>query len=716
MASTAQALPLSPTDQAWFWHWLREELKPYPGRARLVARMVIAATLVMLICVTFKIPYAFQGAIFVLLISRESLRSTLQSGAILVLVTAISAAYVLVSVRFVINSPPLHFLWVLGSFFLAFYAISALANYITAVTFAIVISIGVPLWDRHVSAETNVEDMLWLFLAASIGVVIPVAIELVYARWRSGDEVTSLLSDRLSAVVNLLTCYADQCVVDPAAEQKIVRFATLGTSLLRRILRRSDYSPEYRANMAAVAVLVGRLVDLAATLMQLPFTPDATDQTRFRSLASALAGIRSDLRNRTIPRRSQFDTEGQSSGAVPLLGEMERTVSLIPEVFQGSPSIQEYAPSSQDAPPALFAPGAFSDPEHLRFSLKGCLAAGGSYLIYNAIAWPEISTAVTTCLLTALSTIGASHQKQILRITGTAVGGFVLGMGSQIFILPYLDSIVGFTLLFVAVTAFSSWFLTSSPRLSYFGLQVALAFYLINLQEFKIQTSIAVARDRVVGVLLGLIMMWLVFDRSWGSSAAAEMKKQFISTLRLVAQLAREPVSNDRKSTLSRITTLRETIDAGLDKARALADFVLFEFGPSRHGNLETRNHVRKWQPQLRTLFLLRIASLQYRLGLPGFELPESVRLQHRAYDDYSGRMLEQMADEIEHNPSEPQASVERSHELLEAAVHDTQAEESGGLPAGRAQSFVSLLRAIDGLTAVLATEIAAEFGRPRAE
>ena len=97
-------------------------------------------------------------------------------------------------------------------------------------------------------------------------------------------------------------------------------------------------------------------------------------------------------------------------------------------------------------------------------------------MIYNAIAWPGISTAVTTCLLTALSTIGSSRQKQVLRITGAIVGGFLVGMGSQIFILPYLDSIAGFVVLFVAVTALSSWFMTSSPRLSYFGIQVALAF------------------------------------------------------------------------------------------------------------------------------------------------------------------------------------------------------------------------------------------------
>ena len=164
-------------------------------------------------------------------------------------------------------------------------------------------------------------------------------------------------------------------------------------------------------------------------------------------------------------------------------------------------------------------------------------------MIYNAIAWPGISTAVTTCLLTALSTIGSSRQKQLLRITGAVVGGFLLGMGSQIFILPYLDSIAGFVVLFVAVTALSSWFMTSSPRLSYFGIQVALAFFLVNVSEFKMQTSLAAARDRVVGILLGLFMMWLVFDQLWGAPAAIEMRRTFISNLRLLAQLAREPLS-----------------------------------------------------------------------------------------------------------------------------------------------------------------------------
>ena len=154
---------------AWLPDFLREELSPYPGRVALVVRMVVAATLITIVGMTFRIPYTFQGAIYALMISRESRQATLKSAGTILLVTGIGAAYLLISVSFVINSPLLHCVWVIGSFFLVFYAISTLTNYTAAVIFAIMISLGVPLWDRVLPSETNVEDTLWLCLAVVIG-------------------------------------------------------------------------------------------------------------------------------------------------------------------------------------------------------------------------------------------------------------------------------------------------------------------------------------------------------------------------------------------------------------------------------------------------------------------------------------------------------------------------------------------------------------------
>src|SRR5260370_42118968 len=93
MATLAQSVPESPRPLAWFGGFLKEELAPYPGRVGTVARMAIAATLVMIICMTFPIPYAYQGAAYALIISRENLRATLQSAATMLIVTGLGAAY-----------------------------------------------------------------------------------------------------------------------------------------------------------------------------------------------------------------------------------------------------------------------------------------------------------------------------------------------------------------------------------------------------------------------------------------------------------------------------------------------------------------------------------------------------------------------------------------------------------------------------------------------
>jgi multidrug resistance protein MdtO len=453
--------------------------------------------------------------------------------------------------------------------------------------------------------------------------------------------------------------------------------------------------------------LVGRLVDVAATLTQFRFEPSGTDQEQLRKLAASVTSIRSDLMNRRIPGSIQFSHGDESSRGVPLLREMENTVTLIPQALAGSKSMDEYLEPSEDMPgPKLFVADALVNPEHLKFALKGCLAASLCYIIYNSIAWPGISTAVTTCLLTGLSTIGASRQKGILRFAGAVVGGFVIGMGSQVFILPDLDSIAGFTVLFILVTVFSSWFLTSSPRLSYFGLQAALAFYLINLQGFAMERSLSIARDRVVGILLGLFMMSLVFDQLWGARAAVEMKRAFISGLRLLAQFAKEPLSKDLKVAIERSYSLRETINSNFDQVRSLADAVLFEFSSTRQQDLASRNRIRQWQPQLRALFLTRTVLIKYRLRLHGFELPEAVQVTQREFDDNLAKMLDGMADRMEGKALEEKDKFEDSFKGLEQTVQTCCSEGPQELPTAKLQTFLALSRSIESVAISLDKEI----------
>ncbi len=309
--------------------------------------------------------------------------------------------------------------------------------------------------------------------------------------------------------------------------------------------------------------------------------------------------------------------------------------------------------------------------------MRGCLAASLCYIFYTSVDWPEISTAITTCFLTALTTIGASRQKQLARFAGALAGGVVAGIGAQVFILPHLDSITGFTLLFLVVTIVAAWIATSSARASPIsGSRLPSRFTSSTCRNSNSQTSLEVARDRVLGIMLGLFMMWLAFDQLGGVPAVVQMKRAFVANLRSLAQFAREPLSKDLRVAIERSYSLRETINKNFDQVRASADAVLLEFGPSRQPGLALRSRIRQWQPQLRMIFVTRIALLKYRLQLPGFELPEAVRVAQQEFDNRLAETLDGMAGRMEGKAPEAKENLEDSLERLEQTIRTCGSED----------------------------------------
>ncbi len=722
MASAAQSLPELLRPSIWLHEVLREELSPYLGRTETVACIVISATLVMIIGMTFRIPYTAFAAIFALLVGRETPRNVIRSAVMKVVFAVFATAYILISVQSVISSPLLHCIWVIATFFVAMFVLATAADFGSGAAFTVVIAAAVPLWDQYVSAETKVEDTLWLALSILIGIAVTTCVEVSFARFHPENQILSPISERLTAVENLLLCYADGSAAKDDAGKKVARLAILGTSDLRRALQRSGYSAHYRAQMSSVVALVGRLVDISATLRQLSFTSTEADRKRLRNLTAHIAAIRAYLVNAQTPKTSPYVLGEIPSTGMPLLIEIENTVALIDHALAHSDSTRMVPAYSDETPRwRFFVSDALSNPEHLHFALKGWCAASACYIIYTAIDWRGLSTAVTTCLVTALSTIGASRQKQALRFGGAVVGGFLFGTGSQIFILPHIDSIGGFTVLFAAVTVLASWIMTSSPRLSYFGLQIAVAFYLINLQEFAFQTSLAIARDRVAGILLGLFMMWLVFEQLGGDPASLEMKRKFASGLRQLAQFVRESSFTNLTVASERSYSLRETIGNTFDQVRALGDAVLFEFGRWRLENLALRRQVIHWQSQCRVLLLIRIALWKYRAQLPGFELPLDVLSIQQAFDYRLAHNLDVVADRMEdHSPPSLQRSIGSLYGF-EESLRNQALEEPRQVLQSRLETLVSfdqqtenILLSVDKETSSFHQTMDVRYRRPR--
>jgi multidrug resistance protein MdtO len=401
--------------------------------------------------------------------------------------------------------------------------------------------------------------------------------------------------------------------------------------------------------MTAVVSLTARSIDLATVIAteQVDLSPQM--RQRFSELAQHVADIRDSLIHKREP--SPWEVPENTLSSTPLLSDLERMLALIPQTFQGSVTLGPNVAPGQKAPAQKFKllkDDAFRNPEYIRFASYGCLAAMLCYFVYASLAWPGLATSVMTCLLTALSDIGSARQKQTLRFVGAIIGGFVFAMGSQIFILPHIDSIGGFTLLFAVITAIAAWIATSSPRLSYCGTQIALAFFLVNLGEFRIQTSLTAERDRAVGVLLGVCMMGLVFGLAYPRKAAQQMLDVFVSNLRLLSQLVVHPSIQADPEGLVKLNDLREQIANNFSAVSSAAGAISFETGTTRAQQMMVGEKVKRWQAVLRTFYLMEIPLLQFYHFNVRTEVSDSVRQVEIRFQQTCGAVLTSIADCLE--------------------------------------------------------------------
>ncbi len=620
MATRATPLRHLPAGRTAFWTWFREfvrwEIVPYPGRVNTVVRMTIAVTLVMIIIVTFRIPNGFLGGLFCLLMARENLAATWRGGQLVVLGFAVATLYTLLGMILFRGFPITHFFWVIGSLYLIFFVIRTATNYAGAVAFAIPIGVSLPVWDRYVPSQVQVEGTLWPVLAVAVGAAAAVGTEAVYRIFDRSDPLLSSVDNLLLAVQRVTESIAGLHSPPESIRSRILQYHLTGTGRLRMALQRQGLDPTTRAQRSALISLSGRLIDLAASLEDNSLLPADDELIRLRALAERLGAIRTELRGSGAISASPLMIEGPPSIRLPMLQEMERIVALIPEVFQRDEVVDGSKNArGRDWWRALLLPDAFQNPEYQRFALAGCLAASVCYVLYNALDWPGISTSVLTCIVTALSTVGNSLQAQFLRLAGFVIGGLVLGISAQILILPGIDTIFGFTLFFAAGTAIAAWFATSSPRLSFFGVQIALAFYFVNLQDYRIQTDLTIARDKVIGVLLGILAMGFFFDRFGTKSDKEQLLKLLERIVRMLAQLGVSPVVRGKAIAASQITRLRSQINDSFASLESQLDAARFEF-EFRHRREEDAaecERIQRAQPAMRSIYLLELSLLSHR-------------------------------------------------------------------------------------------------------
>ena len=123
-----------------------------------------------------------------------------------------------------------------------------------------------------------------------------------------------------------------------------------------------------------------------------------------------------------------------------------------------------------------------------------------------------------TPLIIALASTGATIHKGFLRIVGCMIGG-ALGLICSIWVIPRFETLATFLFIVFCVHGLAAWIAVGSDRISYVGLQIAMAFDLGFLQGYGPPENIDPLRDQFIGIVIGICIATTIFALIWPESA-----------------------------------------------------------------------------------------------------------------------------------------------------------------------------------------------------
>lgn len=564
--------------RSWFQDW-REDLQASPGRVESMLRIVFASVVVLVLMMVLRVPNVAYALYVVFVVSNENPALSLRTGVASLLTVAVTLSIAFGVVILTDNDPLARVMTLAVMTFLAGMIATVTTVPALGPIWGLIYGVGIGIWEKHAPADRLVKSSLWLVAAFAIGIVVPVAVSYLFSMRSPADRLAGHLRLRYRALAAMFSAYAADDATDQqrrAAAQSVSRLAAEGhramLELYRQIADRNLPSGSLPAAVPLQIISVAELMDTSAAFGLQAESPDMDLQLRCRVIAQQCGHLARELR----PNPEAVFKSGDS---VPLthLERVERILHSLQSMGSDGGKLAELeALPSKHVP--LLIPGAASNPVNVAFALKIGLCATICYLIYHAVDWPGISTSVTTVMVTGLVTSGAMKQKLAFRLLGASIGG-LLGLGAEVFLFPFMDSITSLVMMVGAVAFLSAW-IGAGPRFNYVGLQIAFAFYFVSLSGFSAPTELAPARDRLAGIMLALIVMWFVFDQIWPVRSVAEMRRVVASVLRdasRVVALIDRRLSGAGYARESGV--LRDRLAKDLSMVRTLNEAARYEFG-----------------------------------------------------------------------------------------------------------------------------------------
>ncbi len=663
---------------------VRQELLPFHGRMAGSLRTTLAACCALIVMMVLQTPAIAQGLYLIFLISYETPYLSFRSSAFSLGYQSIGVGAALLLVIATNNSPVARVLGIAVYSTITGFLLCASPRPGLAISFGVFSLTSLASWDFKWPAEKLVHACLWPVATGALGVACAVAIEYIFARRDPFYALHKEFQARMQAIEGMFRSLSeldDRSKIQTALRE-VIRFAFAGQgrmlSLLHEISSRGEGGESYAEDFPVMLPILSHLLDLSANFgLETTKGSIVADRDRMRRIADACAAIRDRrLDAVTFPPIASDENEGLAEQIEQTLIHMKRPSLAVEQV-----SKNDEAKGRKWAAPAWFVPDAWVNPDYIFFSWRIGFCATLCYILYSALNWPGISTAMVTVCIAGLNSTGAMSQKLIYRVIGSTFGGAILGIGSVVFLFPYTDRITALIILVGFVTFLGAW-VSRSPHFGYVGLQIAFSFYLVVFEQFSPtnfpSTDMRAGRDRLLGIGLALVVMYFVFIQVKPKRTVMMMRLALAKVLSSEAELVSPSYSGAREAQ-KRKTGLRETIAMEIATIESMAELIPFEMGTNRTADLKISDGISSATLRAGNLFLNLSMWLQNRAKLEsgeswelGFnrDLSESLtywagRLQHGDRTESKNEIREPLRDRTDAQCSEDSARILDSHEGL---------------------------------------------------
>jgi multidrug resistance protein MdtO len=532
-------------------------MAPRPGRFELATRLAVISALTVLVVEIYQTPDAALTVYVVFFLNRGDRAVSLVLNVVLVALITVIIGFVLLVAMIVINDPMWRVISMTAiSIGILFVASASKLNPLGG-TIALIVGYALDLLGTIPLAigELATRSLLyaWLFVAVPAGISMIVnlllappprrlaergiahGLELSAAMLKAPNEntrseFTEHLREGTAEILKLLGL-ADREKTSKPDDIAALRQAANSTTLLMSAIDVMDRRPEVRFSMPLADYLAGTLREMS--------------------------GI---LRAGGYPVRIGWDPPDMERALTPLEADVLGDIKEAIIHFAEAPSSEHRVKESKKEGGGFFVADAFTNPGYIQYALKTTAAAMFCYFLYSLLDWPGIHTCFLTCYIVSLGTMAESVEKLTLRILGCLVGA-AAGYGTMIFLIPDLTSITALMVVVFAGALAAGYVSAGSERISYAGFQMAFAFFLCVIQGPSPAFDLSTARDRVIGILIGNVVSYLLFTNLWPVSVGKRIDPAIAALLRRLAALmtadrsARRTMASQAQSELAEIET-----------------------------------------------------------------------------------------------------------------------------------------------------------------